>query len=155
MMIVNSEGTSRYSAMTFTPPSDTSVIVQSRGSEPVPNWILAKLLHRRRSLFRRFINMSILRRSGRGCFGTRRVYREIIGICLAGTLAIYRFFLNSFYRVAPTCQKSPQTAAKDAEKVPQRIPLLQLSQMQKCIFASYFNVGLRPGIGFHARRYRG
>jgi hypothetical protein len=47
--------------MTFTPPSDTSVIVQSRGKEPVPNWIFASLLHRRRSLLRRFTNMSILR----------------------------------------------------------------------------------------------
>jgi hypothetical protein len=58
-MIVNSEGMSRYSAITFTPPADTSVIVQSRGNEPVPNWILANRLHRRRSLLRRFTSMSI------------------------------------------------------------------------------------------------
>jgi hypothetical protein len=45
--------------MTFTPPTDMSVMVQSRGKEPVPNWIFAKLLHRRRSLLRRFANMSI------------------------------------------------------------------------------------------------
>jgi len=58
-MMVNSEGMSRCSAITFTPPSDMSVIVQSRGSVPVPNWILAKLLHTRRSLLRRFANVSI------------------------------------------------------------------------------------------------
>jgi len=60
---------STYSAITLTPPSDTSVMVQSRGNEPVPNWILASRLHIRRSLLRRlansllrrFINMSILR----------------------------------------------------------------------------------------------
>jgi hypothetical protein len=51
---------SGYSAITFTPPFDTSVIVQSRGNEPVPNWIFATLLHGRRSLLRRFINISIL-----------------------------------------------------------------------------------------------
>jgi hypothetical protein len=53
-------GMSTYSAITFTPPFDTSVIVQSRGNEPFPNWIFATLLHGRRSLLRRFINMSIL-----------------------------------------------------------------------------------------------
>jgi len=37
------------------------VIRQSRGSEPVPNWIFAPRLHGRRSLLRRFANMSILR----------------------------------------------------------------------------------------------
>jgi hypothetical protein len=42
--------------MTFTPPSDMSVMVQSRGN-PVGSWILARLLHTRRSLLRRFINM--------------------------------------------------------------------------------------------------
>ena len=31
--------------MTLTPPADTSVIMQSRGSEPVPNWIFATRLH--------------------------------------------------------------------------------------------------------------
>jgi hypothetical protein len=35
-----------------------SVMVQSRG-KPVPSWIFASLLHRRRSLLRRFANMSI------------------------------------------------------------------------------------------------
>jgi len=40
--------------MTFTPPTDMSVMVQSRGSELVPNWIFAKLLQSRRSLLRRF-----------------------------------------------------------------------------------------------------
>jgi hypothetical protein len=58
-MMVNSGGMSTYSAITFTPPSDMSVIVQSRGNEPVPNWILASRLHRRRSLLRRLANMSI------------------------------------------------------------------------------------------------
>jgi hypothetical protein len=43
--MVNSEGISTYSAITLTPPSDTSVIVQSRGSELFPNWILAALVH--------------------------------------------------------------------------------------------------------------
>ena len=46
--------------MTFTPPDEMSVIVQSRGNEPVPNWILAKLRHTRRSLWRRFANILIL-----------------------------------------------------------------------------------------------
>ena len=36
--------------MIFTPPSDTSVIMQSRGNPPVANCIFAKLLHTRRSL---------------------------------------------------------------------------------------------------------
>jgi hypothetical protein len=36
-----------------------SVMVQSRGNVPVPNWIFAKLLHTRRSLLRRFANVSI------------------------------------------------------------------------------------------------
>ena len=45
--------------MTFTPPTDMSVMVQSRGNELVPNWIFAKLLHKRRSLLRRFECMSI------------------------------------------------------------------------------------------------
>jgi hypothetical protein len=60
-MMVKSDGMSTYSAMTFTPPSEMSVIVQSRGSEPVPNWIFASRLHRRRSLVRRFASISILR----------------------------------------------------------------------------------------------
>ena len=30
--------------MTLTPPSEISVIVQSRGNEPVPNWIFASFL---------------------------------------------------------------------------------------------------------------
>src|ERR1017187_5485995 len=36
-IMVNSGGISRYSAITFPPPSEISVTVQSRGSEPVPN----------------------------------------------------------------------------------------------------------------------
>jgi hypothetical protein len=60
-MMVNSVGMSRYSAISFTPPSDTSVMVQSRGNELFPNWIFATRLHRRRSVLRRFANMSILR----------------------------------------------------------------------------------------------
>src|SRR5215213_11619142 len=60
-MMVKSDGMSTYSAITFTPPSDMSVIVQSRGNEPVPNWILANRLQRRRSLVRRFASISILR----------------------------------------------------------------------------------------------
>ena len=46
--------------MTFTPPDEMSVMVQSRGNEPVPNWIFAKLRHTRRSLWRRFANILIL-----------------------------------------------------------------------------------------------
>jgi hypothetical protein len=60
-MMVNSAGMSGYSAITFTPPADTSVTVQSRGNELFPNWIFATRLHGRRSLLRRFANMSILR----------------------------------------------------------------------------------------------
>lgn len=86
--------------MTFTPPADTSVIMQSRGSEPVPNWIFATRLHRRRSLLRRFANMSILRvtlRMLHPAFLTP-LYRQIVGIRLAQPLAIYAFSLNSLYR---------------------------------------------------------
>jgi hypothetical protein len=36
-----------------------SVIMQSRGRPPVANCIFAKFLHARRSLLRRFANMSI------------------------------------------------------------------------------------------------
>jgi len=59
-MRVNSGGSSKYSATTFTPPSEMSVTMQSRGKPPVPNWILARLLQIRRSLLRRFANISIL-----------------------------------------------------------------------------------------------
>jgi hypothetical protein len=45
--------------MIFTPPSDMSEIMQSRGKPPVANCIFAKLLHARRSLLRRFAYMSI------------------------------------------------------------------------------------------------
>src|SRR4029078_198453 len=56
----NSDGASRCSATTLTPPSEMSVITQSRGKLPVPNCILARLLHKLRSLLRRFAaNMSI------------------------------------------------------------------------------------------------
>src|SRR6516164_4038779 len=58
-MRVNSGGSSKYSATTFTPPSEMSVTMQSRGKPPVPNWILARLLQIRRSLLRRFANISI------------------------------------------------------------------------------------------------
>ena len=54
---VNSEGISGYSAMIFTPPSDISEIMQSRGNPPVANWIFAKLLHARRSLLRRLASI--------------------------------------------------------------------------------------------------
>jgi hypothetical protein len=61
---VNSGGISRYSATTFTPPSEMSVTMQSRGKPPVPNCIFARLLQIRRSLLRRFAaNISILPRS--------------------------------------------------------------------------------------------
>src|SRR4029079_19660339 len=75
--------------MIFTPPSDTSVIMQSRANPPVANWILAKLLHTRRSLLRRFANISTP--------GLARLthpvmclfYRRIVGIGLAELLALY------------------------------------------------------------------
>src|SRR4051794_15160948 len=98
-MMVNSGGMSGYSAMTFTPPAETSVIMQSRGSAPVPNWIFATRLHRRRSLLRRFASMSILH-----CPTvhppSRLVYRRIVGIGLAKSLAIDGFCLGCFYRMA-------------------------------------------------------
>src|SRR5258708_39568610 len=56
---VNSVGIWGYSSMIFTPPSDMSEIMQSRGNPPVANCIFAKLLHARRSLLRRFAYMSI------------------------------------------------------------------------------------------------
>jgi hypothetical protein len=46
------------------------------------------------------------------------VYRGIIGICLAGSLAMYLLFLNSFYRVSRICLKRPQTVIKAAVKSP-------------------------------------
>jgi hypothetical protein len=69
-MMVKEGGISRYSAITFTPPSDMSVIVQSRG-KPVPSWIFARLLHGRRSLLRRFASMSILSPVQKGLFGLK------------------------------------------------------------------------------------
>ena len=59
--MVNSDGISGYSAITLTPPAEMSVIMQSRGKLPVPNWILAILLHSRRSVFRRLTNISLTR----------------------------------------------------------------------------------------------
>src|SRR5204863_3631999 len=55
--MVNSAGISGYSAITLTPPAEMSVIMQSRGKLPVPNWIFATLLHTRRSVFRRLTNI--------------------------------------------------------------------------------------------------
>jgi hypothetical protein len=57
--MVKCGGISRYSATTFTPPFETSVIVQSRGNDPAPHWIFAILLHNLRSLLRRSAYMSI------------------------------------------------------------------------------------------------
>ena len=134
--------------MTFTPPADTSVIVQSRGSEPVPNWILAKLLHRRRSLLRRFINMSIIRRSGHGCCatptGVQRNYWDLPSENSRNLSVLFEFFL-------PSCLDLPEIAVdghKTLWKRPRRIRLLQLSRMQKWFLTSYFNAGLRPGFAF-------
>src|SRR5580700_6340415 len=59
-MMVNRAGISRYSATTLTPPFEISVIVQSRGREPAPDWIFAILLHERRSVLRRLTNISTL-----------------------------------------------------------------------------------------------
>jgi hypothetical protein len=55
--MVNSAGMSTSSAISFTPPSEMSVIMQSRGNEPVPNLIRDTSLHGRRSLLRRLTNM--------------------------------------------------------------------------------------------------
>src|SRR5258705_10832817 len=86
---VNSVGISGYSAMIFTPPSETSEIIQSLGSPPVANCIFAKLLHARRSLLRRFAaNMPIP--------GPARLlnpiglsfYRRGVGIALAEKLGM-------------------------------------------------------------------
>ena len=60
-MMVNSPGISGYSASTFAPPSDKSVIIQSRGNEPVPYWIFATRRPHRRSFLRRFPKVSTLR----------------------------------------------------------------------------------------------
>src|ERR1700743_1696963 len=92
MMMVNSLGTSRCSAITFTPPVETSVMVQSRGNVPVPNWILAKLRHTRRSLERRFTNMSIHTHPDCSPLALLRFYSRNIGIRLAVPAAIDRFF---------------------------------------------------------------
>ena len=51
---MNSSGTATLSACSRTPPSEMSEIQQSRGSEPVPIWILASPRIARRSLRRRF-----------------------------------------------------------------------------------------------------
>jgi hypothetical protein len=85
--------------MTFTPPAEMSVMVQSRGSEPVPNWILAKLRHTRRSLVRRFANMSILARPDYCPLAPLRFYRTSIGIRLSVSVAIDRIYLNFLYRM--------------------------------------------------------
>jgi hypothetical protein len=74
-MIVKSEGMSTYSAITLTPPSEMSVIVQSRGKELVPNWIFASRLQRRRSLVRRFASISILRLLDADSSGISAIYR--------------------------------------------------------------------------------
>ena len=82
---VNSDGISGYSAIIFTPPSDISVIIQSRGNPPVPNWILAKFLHTRRSLLRRFANITTPEEIHPTI---TLVYRRIVGIGLAEPVAL-------------------------------------------------------------------
>src|SRR4029078_524945 len=84
---VNSEGISGYSAMIFTPPSDMSEIMQSRGNPPVANCIFAKLLHARRSLLRRFAYMSIPD-PARCDSPMDHLYRRIVGIGLSQRLAM-------------------------------------------------------------------
>ena len=72
-----------------------------RGNEPLPNWILAALLHSCRSLLRRFTNMSIPRPcSINSSSGIASVYRRIVGITLVEPLAIYLFFSLSLYGIA-------------------------------------------------------
>ena len=124
-MMVNSAGMSRYSAITFTPPADTSVIVQSRGNEPAANRIFATLLHRRRSLLRRFSNMSILRLARWFIPHLQPFYRTIIGIRIAGSLAMYLFSLNSFYRVPQTLSRN----ARECHKCRSKNPALQVSRL--------------------------
>jgi hypothetical protein len=145
--MVNSGGTSRYSAMTFTPPLDTSVIVQSRGSEPVPNWIFAKLLHRRRSLLRRFINMAIPSRSDDGLSNTpaglQRNYWNLPSGIVRNVSVLFKFPLPS----PSNLPKPAVNGRKAVEKPPRCISMRQLSRMQKCFLTSCVNAGLhfRPG----------
>ena len=90
---VNSDGGSRCSATIFAPPSEMSVIRQSRGSPPVPNWIFARLLQTRRSLLRRLAaNMSILYPINTVRSVPHWVYRRFVGICLTSSMAIDRRF---------------------------------------------------------------
>src|ERR1700692_2460495 len=119
-MMVNSLGTSRYSAITFTPPSDTSVITQSRGSEPVPNWIFATRLQRRRSLLRRLASMSILCTTQK-CFiqHSCQLYRTIVGIGLAEPFGIYAFSLSFLYRSREGALNRPErSSVADGERAP-------------------------------------
>jgi hypothetical protein len=62
--------------------------MQSRGKPPVANCIFAKLLHARRSLLRRFADISI---PGPACLihpMVQRFYRRIVGIGLSEQLAM-------------------------------------------------------------------
>jgi hypothetical protein len=75
--------------MIFTPPSETSEIMQSLGSPPVANCIFAKLLHARRSLLRRFAaNMSIPGPAQLIHPIVLSFYRRGVGIALAEKLAL-------------------------------------------------------------------
>jgi len=76
------------------------VIVQSRGSEPAPDWIFAILLHERRSVLRRLTNMETFTPDSMTVFK----YRRNVGIRLAGCLAICPLLSVFVYRV---CDGAP------------------------------------------------
>src|SRR5215212_3154145 len=113
-MMVKSEGMSTYSAITFTPPSDISVIVQSRGSEPVPNWIFANRLQRRRSLVRRFASISILRLAGDGSpsIPVLPFTEESLGSAYRDLSQFIRSFRNLFTDLVRHPQDAPSSRRK-------------------------------------------
>jgi hypothetical protein len=82
-------------------------------------------LHRRRSLLRRFSNMSILRLARWFIPHLQPFYRTIIGIRIAGSLAMYLFSLNSFYRVPQTLSRN----ARECHKCRSKNPALQVSRL--------------------------
>src|SRR5258708_7398705 len=88
-----------------------SVIVQSRDKEPVPNWIRARLLHIRRSLLRRFTNMSVLRPSSITVHPSLQpLLQKTYWNLLSGTDRNVILFSNAFYRV---CSDVDRNAAND------------------------------------------
>src|SRR5258708_39891781 len=87
-----------------------SVIVQSRDKEPVPNWIRARLLHIRRSLLRRFTNMSVLRPSSITVHPSLQpLLQKTYWNLLSGTDRNVILFSNTFYGVSRTSIGMPRT----------------------------------------------